>query len=102
MATYLNIYAMQANASYLQQVTVACRIAAQNIINEDPATLNHAARLVWAKAVALAAPGNVSLINTMASAVSMNGTLQASAPNGPWADSDIQFVVNSVVTLVAV
>ena len=99
MATYLNMYAMQANASFIQQVTVACRIAAQNIINEAASTPSHAARMAWA---ALISKGQDVALANMVSGAAMNSTLQASAPAGPWLDSDIQFVVNSLVSLLIV
>jgi hypothetical protein len=96
MTTYLNIFAMQANANYIQQVTVACRIAAQNVINEATNFPNDVARRRWASDIV---NGSQSLLSSMASACAMNSTLQAGAPAGPWLDSDIQFVVNSLVDI---
>ena len=96
MPTFVNIFAMEQSATYLQQVTVACRIAAQNIINESTGTANHTNRIAWAKQLL---KGDQGLLAAMATACSMNATLQNTAPAGPWVDSDIQFTVNSLIDI---
>lgn len=54
MATYVELYDLASNAQYASlrnRTTVACIIAAENVMGESPATPNHANRLLWAKAV---------------------------------------------------
>ena len=93
MPSYAVIYDLHDNATLRKQVVVACRIAARDILTELPATPKHAERLQWARAVQEgSAP---PLFDRMLSLVAMNATIQAAAPNGPFLDSDVQFVVNS-------
>lgn len=94
MANYASIFDMTTNATYAKQITIACRVAAQNVINESVNTPNHVNRVVWANA---ALSGHALLLSTIGQGVSMNGTIQAAAPAGPWNDSDIQFVVNGLI-----
>lgn len=51
MATYIELFALRANDTLRNRITVACTIAANAIRNEAEATTNHANRLLWAKAV---------------------------------------------------
>lgn len=102
MPAYVDIYDMQENANFRKQVIVASRIAADQILNEDPETANHANRIAWAQQV-LGYNGvtHADIVQSMIVAVTSNPTLQQAAPNGPWPDGDIQFVVNSLVDIQA-
>jgi len=51
MATYAELYGLFSNASLANRAEVACVVAAEAIRNENPATANHANRLLWAKRV---------------------------------------------------
>ena len=51
MATYLEVLSAAQNDTLRQKVRVACMIAANTIRAENVATVNHAARMAWAKAV---------------------------------------------------
>lgn len=55
MATYDELYGLHNNSALKNRVTVACVVAAEIVMDEDPATGNHANRLVWAASV-LASP----------------------------------------------
>lgn len=102
MATYVNIYDMQDNASFRKQVITAARIASVDILNESDQTPNHTIRLAWATSVlGYDTVNNANVIQRLISAVSGNATLQAAAPAGPWVDGDIQFVVNSLIDVQA-
>jgi hypothetical protein len=79
-----------------QQIEVAVITAAQAIMNEDPATADHANRIAWATW----ANQNSSVAwNPFAWPVGMNPAIQAAVeadPSGQTVkDSDVQFVVNS-------
>ena len=51
MATYLELRQLFGNGDLLNQIEVACIVAAYMISNEDPGTSNHTNRLVWAASV---------------------------------------------------
>jgi hypothetical protein len=51
MATYAELNALQNNDTLIEQVRVACVIAAETIRGESEATDNHANRMVWAASV---------------------------------------------------
>lgn len=55
MATYTELYDLHNNSALKNRVSVACIIAAEVVMNEDPGTTNHANRLPWAASV-LAGP----------------------------------------------
>jgi hypothetical protein len=93
MATYLDIYNLQYTETLLRQRTqVAISHAANDVINEDPATANHANRIVWANEV-LANPER--MMNLEMSLVVQNPTIETEGNNAT--DNDIQFVVNGLV-----
>lgn len=48
MATYAELYDLQNENEILHKVAVAAAVAAETIRTEDPATPNHANRLLWA------------------------------------------------------
>lgn len=48
--TYLEIFSLRFNSNDLKnRVSVAASIAANDILNEDPQTANHVARVAWAR-----------------------------------------------------
>lgn len=55
MATYTELYELHNDSALKNRVTVACVVAAEVVMNEDPDTGNHINRLLWAASV-LASP----------------------------------------------
>ena len=51
MATYSEVYGLHNESELINKVTVACIVAAEDIMGEDGATANHANRLIWAASV---------------------------------------------------
>ena len=51
MATYLDLLTAAQNDALRQKIRVACLIGADTVRAESAATVNHAARLAWAKGV---------------------------------------------------
>lgn len=51
MATYLELLTAAQNDALRQKIRVACLVAADTVRAESAATVNHAARLAWAKGV---------------------------------------------------
>lgn len=49
MASYEELYTLSLDASLVRRLTIAVAIAAEAIREEDPATANHDARVLWAK-----------------------------------------------------
>jgi hypothetical protein len=49
MASYEELYSLWNESGLRNKVTVAVIVAAESIQGEDPATLNHNNRLLWAK-----------------------------------------------------
>lgn len=93
MATYKELYDLYAQGSGLRnQATIAILKAAGDIMNESPATSNHANRLVWAKRV-LVSPGDEAA--KFMWPLLANATVAATALNAN--DNDVQFVVNSYI-----
>lgn len=90
----LSFQKVYASSTLRQRVQAAMTLAAFDIINEDPATANHAARLQWAAGVFNSEPG---LLNAMMSFVSINVSIRAAG--GSAIDSDIQWVVNGSIEL---
>lgn len=101
MSKYSDTFDMQLNPTFIKQVTVACRVAAANIINEDPNASNHSNRIIWANQILALNDFSNTIINKILGSVTSNPALQLTAPSGPWVDSDIQFVVNSLIDLQA-
>lgn len=48
MASYVELYGLHNDSELKNRVTVACIVAAEVVMDEDPGTTNHANRLVWA------------------------------------------------------
>ena len=93
MATLLERYDLQYVHTLLRQRTqIAIESAAYDVLNEDPATANHANRILWANDT-LAYPERMT--NLEMAMVVQNPTIQAEGDNA--ADGDIQFVVNGLV-----
>jgi len=99
MSDYTTSYAIRYSTPPLSQKNeVAVVTAAGEIQNEDPTTPDHANRLAWAN---WAIPHSSVAWLPFAWPVSTNSTIVASViadPSGnSVADSDVQFVVNSVL-----
>ena len=94
--SYAVIYdaAVAADSTLRKQVSTALHIAAVNVRNEDSQTANHARRLQWSKQV-LSQGGIDSMATAMIWSVLENATIQANPAAAT--DSDVQFVVNSLV-----
>lgn len=95
---YIDIYAAATVADHVlrRQVAVACHKAAVDILNEDPETANHSQRMAWARRVIADPEGWAAKAIWK---VLENAVIQA-APTGA-IDSDVQFVVNSIVDYLA-
>jgi hypothetical protein len=93
MATLLEIYSLRYESATLRPRTVSAVVkAAQDILNEDPGTANHANRLIWAGEV-LNDPK--AKTEEMLWGVVSNATIQTGGDAS--SDNDIQFVVNGLV-----
>jgi predicted metal-dependent HD superfamily phosphohydrolase len=94
--SYVVIYnaAIDEAGTLRKQVSVAIRKAATDVRAEDPQTANHARRLQWANQ-SLTSSGISSMTDSMIWFVLENATIQANP--GAATDSDVQFVVNSLV-----
>ena len=97
MSDYTTSYAIRYLTPHLsQQTEVAVVTAADQVINEDPATADHANRLAWAN---WAIPNSSVAWQSFAWPVASNPsiiTAVAADPSGQSVpDSDVQFVVNS-------
>jgi len=82
------------NSSKLKcQMFGAVLVAANDIRNEAPETTNHAERLAWA--VATEQNPNAA-VSTFLCGMLANPTIAAELDTAP--DSDVQFVINSLIT----
>lgn len=97
MATYSEIYDLRNSHPLKHRTVVAVAKAAQDVLNEDPETANHAARAVWAHAALLNAEAKAK---EMLWGVCGNATIQSSGINST--DGDIQYVVNGLINTFAV
>jgi hypothetical protein len=96
--SYIDIYAAATatDSALRKQIAVACSKAALDIFNEASDTANHANRLGWARRVQLTGIGGpAAMADTMIWKVLENATIQANPAAAT--DSDIQFVVNSIL-----
>jgi hypothetical protein len=48
MATYTELFTQYTDRILLDRITIAIFIAADTVVNESPATTNHANRFIWA------------------------------------------------------
>jgi hypothetical protein len=99
MSTYTDSYRLRYQLSSVQQqIEVAVIHAAEDIFNEDPATPDHTNRWNWAS---WANSSSSAAWNPFAWPVAMNPTIRASvaadASGQTVADTDVQFVVNSML-----
>lgn len=94
---YSDIYTAATDPDHVlrKQVAVAIASAATDILNESSSTENHANRLSWAKKVKLNNEAPVNEAGVMIWKVLENATIQASPATA--GDSDVQFVVNSLI-----
>lgn len=93
MATLNTIYDIRhGRADIRNRVICALAIAANDVINEAEETPNHAARILWAKAVI---NDSGRWIDLFMWAVALNSTINtAIEAEQAVSDGDIQFVVN--------
>lgn len=86
--TYIDQYNTSQDSVFQRRVRVAMLTSATNVLAEDPATANHAARAAYANKV-LNAP--VSYVDIFAEAVCTNAIITVDSVDG-----DIQFTVNGL------
>jgi hypothetical protein len=98
MATYSELFDLQAKGSLRNKVGVACVIAADAIRAEDVGTTNHVNRLLWAKAV-MADP-NREAERMMWGVLAANQAATSAAILAA-TDAAIQTAVNAAVNLFA-
>jgi len=90
---YLETYNLRYQSQTLRpRVAVACVRAAQDILNESPATTDHAKRVAWANSSMSNADG---MADRMMWGLIGNSTIQSLGDAAT--DNDIQFVVNSLI-----
>lgn len=93
MATYMELFNLRySNLTLRARTAVACVKAAQDVLNEDPGTTDHAKRVAWANAALSDANG---MAEKLMWGVLGNSTIQASGDAST--DNDIQFVVNGLI-----
>jgi hypothetical protein len=102
MSDYTTSYAIRYSTPHLsQQTEVAVVTAANNIINEDAGTPDHANRLAWAN---WAVPNSSVAWQSFAWPVANNPSIVQKVTEDPSGqsvpDSDVQFVVNSILPTV--
>jgi hypothetical protein len=92
---YTNIYNLRYNTTSVlkAKVTVALAKAAFDILNEDPATNNHAQRIKWARRTLTSDTRLIA--DEVMWAVLSNATIAAAGDAA--LDTDVQFVVNGLV-----
>lgn len=94
MANYIDIYTMQAGDTLRKQVASACLKMASYVLGEQVTAAHHDARAVWAWRIY---EGEQRLFNRMLAEVASSGSIQNNAPNGPWLDTDVQYVVDALI-----
>ena len=98
MSAYTDIFnaATDAESPLRKQVATACQKAAADIFNEATNATNHANRISWARRVLLTGiTGPMAMAENMIWKVLENAVIQASPATA--VDSDVQFVVNSLI-----
>lgn len=98
MATYTELFALRANDDLRNKIAVACIVAAETIRGEAVNTVNHANRLIWAKAV-FADPINEA--SRMLWAILAQNKVLTVAQITSAADTAIQTAVNNAVDVFA-
>jgi hypothetical protein len=90
---YVDVYNLRYESVNLSnRAEVAVTIAARDVLSEDPATDNHANRVIWAH-WALANSRKAS--DQMMWGLVANSTVQTNGDST--SDNDIQFVINSLI-----
>jgi len=93
----IDTYNLRYNSATLQsKVVAAVAKAAMDILNEDPATANHADRVTWA---AEALSHTKTVAEKFMWGVVSNASIAAAGEDAT--DNDIQFVVNSLIDTIA-
>lgn len=98
MATYAELLGASANDALRQKVRVACVIAAEKVRTEGSGVTNHAARMVWAKAVY--ANPEAEGIRMVWAVLAQNSAATAAAIIGA-ADATVQTAVDAAVDVFA-
>ena len=98
MASYTELHTLAGTNALIEKIAVAITIGADTVLNEDIATANHTARLVWAKSAfqdpaAQAKP----FLNALLAA---NNGLSTAAIEGA-SDAAIQVKVDAVIDVFA-
>ena len=99
MATYQELFDLRSNDALRNKVAVACIVASEAIRTEAVNTTNHAARLVWAKAV-FQNPNSESE-RMLWAILAQNAALTVSQITTA-SDASIQTAVNNAVNVFAV
>jgi hypothetical protein len=99
MSAYTVSYSIRYQIPSLQQqIEVAVITAANDIQHEDPASPDHAKRLAWSTwAIANSSVAYQSFAWPVAVNPSIVGSIQTDPTGASVPDSDVQFVVNSVL-----
>jgi len=98
MATYLDLYSLRQDDDLTRKVSSAVAIAADKIRTEDPATINHANRIVWAK-TAFSQPEQVA-VAMMWALLAANKTMTMNQLKSA-SDSAIQAAVEAAIDIFA-
>jgi hypothetical protein len=98
---YSAIYtaATDAASPLRKQVAVAIHKAAVDVMNESAATALHQQRYYWARRAVSSADAPLAMASRWIWSVLENATIQAAPATAT--DSDVQFVVNSLVNVMA-
>lgn len=98
MATYTELATLAGDNILLDRIAVAITIAADTVLNEDGAVVNHANRLVWAKS-AFSNPASQAkpILNALLAANKGASEAQIIAST----DTAIQTNVNAVIDIFA-
>lgn len=91
---YNGRYALTENGTFQRRLQMAIWIAAVDVLNEVDTTPNHASRLTWAKR-SLKGPQDTDVIRRVSIRCSANSAIGIAGEAAT--DSDIQYVVNSLV-----
>ncbi len=98
--TYTDIVDVAAKPSFVNRVHYGLTIAAVNVAAEDPATPNHAARLVLANAVLAGSYPAGAVFSVLANpSIAAESDSSLRGENIP--DGDLQFAVNSLFNSLA-
>lgn len=96
MATYLELYSLSGNMEIIKRVCAAVAIAAEDIRTEDASTVNHEARVQWARGALNNVDGMARQMMWVLMAQNSNATA-TQIENA--SDSAIQNAVNNAIAL---